>query len=394
MEPIMATVSQLNAYMKRVVDGQTALNDIWIKGEISNFKDHYSGHLYITLKDEGGVLKAVMFKSAAQNLTFRPEDGMKVLARGRIGVYEQSGTYQLYISEMTPDGLGELYVAYEQLKKKLGEEGLFDENKKKPIPKYPERVGVITAATGAAVRDIINVITRRYPYCEIILFPSLVQGAGAAPNIVEGIEYFNKNKLCDTLIVGRGGGSIEDLWAFNEEIVARAIFASQIPVISAVGHETDFTIADFVADLRAPTPSAAAEIAVPSQLELISKISTMSGRMKTAVINGLKNRRLRVEKLSMRSPQNKIDDLRQRNDNLIKQAEKSFMLSFEGKKKELARLFAKLDALSPLGVMARGYAIASEEDGTVIRTVSKMTPGKKFSLRLSDGECDCVVKEM
>ena len=394
MEPIMATVSQLNAYMKRVVDGQTALNDIWIKGEISNFKDHYSGHLYITLKDDGGVLKAVMFKSAAQNLTFRPEDGMKVLARGRIGVYEQSGTYQLYISEMTPDGLGELYVAYEQLKKKLGDEGLFDEDKKKPIPKYPERVGVITAATGAAVRDIINVITRRYPYCEIILFPSLVQGAGAAPNIVEGIEYFNKNKLCDTLIVGRGGGSIEDLWAFNEEIVARAIFASQIPVISAVGHETDFTIADFVADLRAPTPSAAAEIAVPSQLELISKISTMSGRMQTAVINGLKNRRLRVEKLSMRSPQNKIDDLRQKNDNLIKQAEKSFMLSFEGKKKELARLFAKLDALSPLGVMARGYAIASEEDGTVIRTVSKMTPGKEFSLRLSDGECDCVVKEM
>ena len=210
MEPIMATVSQLNAYMKRVVDGQTALNDIWIKGEISNFKDHYSGHLYITLKDEGGVLKAVMFKSAAVHLTFRPEDGMKVLARGRIGVYEQGGTYQLYINEMTPDGVGELYVAYEQLKKKLEEEGLFEESKKKPIPQYPERVGVITAATGAAVRDIINVITRRYPYCEIILYPSLVQGAGASENIVEGIEYFNKNKLCDTLIVGRGGGSIED----------------------------------------------------------------------------------------------------------------------------------------------------------------------------------------
>jgi len=394
MEPIMATVSQLNAYMKRVVDGQTALNDIWIKGEISNFKDHYSGHLYITLKDDGGVLKAVMFKGAAQNLTFRPEDGMKVLARGRIGVYEQSGTYQLYISEMTPDGLGELYVAYEQLKKKLGEEGLFDEAKKKPIPKYPERVGVITAATGAAVRDIINVITRRYPYCEIILFPSLVQGAGAAPNIVEGIEYFNKNKLCDTLIVGRGGGSIEDLWAFNEEIVARAIFQSEIPIISAVGHETDFTIADFVADLRAPTPSAAAEIAVPSQLELLSKIATMESRIKTAIIGGLKNKRLYIEKLSMRSPKNKIDDLRQRNDNLLKQAEKSFMLSYEGKKKELAKLMGQLDALSPLGVMARGYAIATEEDGTVIRTVKKMTPGKEFSLRLADGERDCVVKEM
>lgn len=394
MEPIMATVSQLNAYMKRVVDGQTALNDIWIKGEISNFKDHYSGHLYITLKDDGGVLKAVMFKSAASTLTFRPEDGMKVIARGRIGVYEQGGTYQLYISEMTPDGLGELYVAYEQLKKKLGEEGLFDDDKKKPIPKYPEKVGVITAATGAAVRDIINVITRRYPYCEIILYPSLVQGAGAAANIVEGIEYFNKNKLCDTLIVGRGGGSIEDLWAFNEEAVARAIFASEIPIISAVGHETDFTIADFVADLRAPTPSAAAEIAVPSQLELLSKISTMSGRMQTAVINGLKNRRLYIEKLAIRSPQNRIDDLRQQNDNLLKQAEKSFLLSFEGKKKELLKICGKLDALSPLGVMARGYAIASREDGTVIRTVTQMIPGEEFNLRFADGECGCVVKEM
>ena len=394
MEPIMATVSQLNAYMKRVVDGQTALNDIWIKGEISNFKDHYSGHLYITLKDDGGVLKAVMFKAAAANLTFRPEDGMKVIARGRIGVYEQSGTYQLYISEMTPDGLGELYVAYEQLKKKLGEEGLFDEDKKKPIPKYPEKVGVITAATGAAVRDIINVITRRYPYCEIIIYPAQVQGVGAAQSVVSGIEYFNETKGCDTLIVGRGGGSIEDLWAFNEEIVARAIFASEIPVISAVGHETDFTIADFVADLRAPTPSAAAEIAVPSQLELLSKISTMSGRMQSALVNGLKNKRLLIEKLSMRSPKNKIDDLRQKNDNLIKQAEKSFLLTFEGKKKELAKICAKLDALSPLGVMARGYAIAQEDDGTVIRTINKMAPGKEFGLRLQDGECRCVVKEM
>lgn len=392
MEPIMATVSQLNAYMKRVVDGQTALNDIWIKGEISNFKDHYSGHLYITLKDEGGVLKAVMFKSAAVHLTFRPEDGMKVLARGRIGVYEQGGTYQLYINEMTPDGVGELYVAYEQLKKKLEEEGLFEESKKKPIPQYPERVGVITAATGAAVRDIINVITRRYPYCEIILYPSLVQGAGASENIVEGIEYFNKNNLCDTLIVGRGGGSIEDLWAFNEEIVARAIYASEIPIISAVGHETDFTIADFVADLRAPTPSAAAEIAVPSQLELVSKISTMVSRMKAAQVNSLKNKRLRVEKLSMRSPKDRIDDLRQKNDNLIRQAEKSFLLCLEGNKKMLSRLLAKLDALSPLAVMARGYGIACQEDGTVIRSVSQMTQGMDFTLKLTDGDCECVVK--
>ena len=393
MEPIMATVSQLNAYMKRVVDGQAALNDIWIKGEISNFKEHYSGHLYITLKDDGGVLKAVMFKGAATALSFRPEDGMKVLARGRIGVYEQSGTYQLYINEMTPDGVGELYIAYEQLKKRLEAEGLFDEKLKKPIPQYPERVGVITATTGAAVRDIINVITRRYPYCEIIIYPSLVQGDGAAPNIVEGIEYFNKHKLCDTLIVGRGGGSIEDLWAFNEEIVARAIFSSEIPIISAVGHETDFTIADFVADLRAPTPSAAAEIAVPSQLELMSKISTMANRIKTAEVNGLKNRRLLIEKLKVKNPQDRIDDYRQRIDNYIKQAEKSFQLSMSDRKKVMAKMLAKLDALSPLGVMARGYAICQEPDGTVIRTVLDMQEGKEFSLRLKDGECECVVKE-
>lgn len=392
IEPITATVSQLNAYMKRVIDGQSALSDIWIKGEISNFKEHYSGHLYITLKDEGGVLKAVMFKGAASTLSFRPEDGMKVMARGKIGVYEQSGTYQLYISEMLPDGVGALYVAYEQLKKKLESEGLFDDSAKKPIPKYPEKVGVITATTGAAVRDIINVITRRYPYCEIIIYPSLVQGDGAAQNIVEGIKYFNEHKLCDTLIVGRGGGSIEDLWAFNEEIVARAIFDSVIPIISAVGHETDFTIADFVADLRAPTPSAAAEIAVPSGLELLSKIATMQTRIKSSQINLLKAKRLYLEKLSIKTPKDKINDFRQRVDSLTKQGEKSFILTFNNKKNALSELLAKLDALSPLSVMARGYAIATEEDGTVVKTVKNMPSGKDFTLHLSDGKCDCVVK--
>lgn len=393
MEPLIATVTQLNAYMKRVVEGQTALNDIWIKGEISNFKRHYSGHIYITLKDDGGVLKAVMFKSAAAGLTFSPEDGMKVLARGRIGVYEQSGTYQLYINEMSPDGVGELYVAYEQLKKRLAEEGLFDECKKKPIPKYPERVGVVTATTGAAVRDIINVITRRYPYCEIIIYPSLVQGAGAKENIVEAIEYFNEHKLCDTLIVGRGGGSIEDLWAFNEECVARAIYASEIPVISAVGHETDFTIADFVADLRAPTPSAAAEIAVPSQLELASRISMLAGRLKSAEVNYIKNKRLRVEKLQLRTPQSRIDDSRQKLDTILKQAEQSFKLKLSEKTKIMSQLAAKLDALSPLSVLGRGYSIAENADGNVIRSVRELSVDTDFSLHLADGECNCTVKE-
>jgi exodeoxyribonuclease VII large subunit len=393
MEPVIATVSQLNSYMKRLVEGQDVLSDIWIKGEISNFKEHYSGHLYITLKDDGGVLKAVMFKSAAQGLTFKPEDGMKVLARGRISVYEQSGTYQLYINEMTPDGVGELYIAYEKLKKRLAEEGLFDEKSKKPIPKYPEKIGVVTATTGAAVRDIINVITRRYPYCEIIIYPSLVQGAGAKENIVEAIEYFNAHNLCDTLIVGRGGGSIEDLWAFNEEEVARAIYASKIPVISAVGHETDFTIADFVADLRAPTPSAAAEIAVPSQLELCSAITGMQGRIFTAEANLIKRLRLSLDKLKPKSPQNMIDDMRQRCDNMLHQAEKSFRLTEAQKRKIMSELCAKLDAMSPLAVLKRGYAIAENKQGEIIREVKKLKQGEIFKLTLSDGSCRCEVKE-
>lgn len=393
MEPIIATVSQLNSYMKRLVEGQNALSDIWIKGEISNFKEHYSGHLYITLKDDGGVLKAVMFKSAASGLTFKPEDGMKVLARGRISVYEQSGTYQLYINEMTPDGVGELYIAYEKLKKRLAEEGLFDEKSKKPIPKYPEKIGVVTATTGAAVRDIINVITRRYPYCEIIIYPSLVQGAGAKENIVEAIEYFNEHNLCDTLIVGRGGGSIEDLWAFNEEEVARAIYASKIPIISAVGHETDFTIADFVADLRAPTPSAAAEIAVPSQLELSAAITGIRGRICTAEANYIKRLRLSLDKLKPKSPQNMIDDMRQRCDNMLHQAEKSFRLTEAQKRKIMSELCAKLDAMSPLAVLKRGYAIAEDETGGIIKEVKRLSKGEIFKLTLSDGSCRCEVKE-
>lgn len=391
-EPLIATVTQLNAYMKRVVEGQTALNDIRIKGEISNCKLHYSGHLYITLKDDGGVLKAVMFKSAAQHLNFKPEDGMKVIARGRISVYEQGGSYQLYITEMMPDGVGELYVAYEQLKKKLQQEGLFDEKYKKPIPEYPSTVGVVTASTGAAVRDIINVISRRYPMCKILLYPAIVQGAKAAPSVCEAIEYFNREKCADTLIVGRGGGSIEDLWAFNEESVARAIFESEIPIISAVGHETDFTIADFVADMRAPTPSAAAELAVPSQLELMSSVAAMQSRLKNAEVNFLKNNRLMLEKLVPKSPQNRIDDMRQRVDLLVKQAEKSVRLNTETKKRGFMELASKLDALSPLGVLLRGYSIA-ELDGKAVRSKNELAPGTEFGLRFSDGSVDCIVKE-
>lgn len=390
-EPKIATVSQINSYIKKILDNNIILNDIWIKGEISNFKLHYSGHMYITLKDEGGVLKAVMFKSAASKLAFMPEDGMRVLARGRVSVYEAGGSYQLYINEMIPDGVGDLYIAFEQMKKRLAEEGLFNEEFKKPIPMYPERVGVVTAPTGAAVRDIINVITRRYPYAEILLYPALVQGAEAAESVAKGIELFNSLGAADVLIVGRGGGSIEDLWAFNEERVARAIFASQIPIISAVGHETDFTIADFVADMRAPTPSAAAELSVPSQTELLSRIATIGVRMKNYMAKLIETQTLRLERLTPRNPAERIDELRQRIDDYTRRCEKGFSMSALGKRKSMSELAAKLDALSPLKVMARGFAIATDGTGTVIRSVRELTEGERFSLRLSDGEADCTV---
>lgn len=392
MEPKIATVSQINGYIKKILDQNVILNNIWIKGELSNFKPHYSGHIYTTLKDEGGVLKAVMFRSAASKLAFTPQDGMKVLARGRIGVYENGGVYQLYIEEMIPDGVGELYIAYEQLKAKLQGEGLFDEIHKKPIPRFPSAVGVITASTGAAVRDIINVITRRYPLAEIILYPAQVQGTGAAKSVVDGINYFNEVGGVDTIIAGRGGGSIEDLWAFNEEIVARAIFNSKIPIISAVGHETDFTIADFVADLRAPTPSAAAEIAVPSMLELMNTLEAHRSRLVNAQISRLKNMNLRLEALKMKTPQEIIEDNFQTLDNLTRRMESAFKMIVMQKKKALGEVSGKINALSPLNTLSRGYSIPVKEDGTVIRSCKELKSGDEFTLKLRDGDTECIVK--
>lgn len=392
MEPKIATVSQINGYIKKILDKNIILNNVWIKGELSNFKPHYSGHIYTTLKDEGGVLKAVMFRGAASSLAFTPQDGMKVLARGRVGVYENGGVYQLYIEEMIPDGVGELYIAYEQLKAKLQSEGLFDDRHKKPIPRFPSAVGVITASTGAAVRDIINVITRRYPMAEIVLYPAQVQGNGAAQSIVDGINYFNENKCVDTIIAGRGGGSIEDLWAFNEEIVARAIFASSIPLISAVGHETDFTIADFVADLRAPTPSAAAEIAVPSALELINSLKMHTSRITNAQVSRLKNLNLRLNSLKLKTPQEIIQDSSQKLDNLTRRMESSFKMILMQKRKVLGEESGKLNALSPLNTLSRGYSIPVRDDGSVIRSSVDMKSGDEFTLKLRDGDTECIVK--
>lgn len=391
MEPKTVTVSQINNYLKRLLDHAPQLNDIWVKGELSNFKLHYSGHIYTTLKDEGGVLKAVMFKNSASRLSFSPEDGMKVLARGKISVYEAGGSYQLYIEEMIPDGVGELYIAYEQLKAKLKEEGLFDTAHKKPIPRFPMRVGVVTASTGAAVRDIINVMTRRYPLAEIIIYPAQVQGTGAKESIVQAIEYFNDTNSVDTLIVGRGGGSIEDLWAFNEEEVARAIFASKIPIISAVGHETDFTIADFVADLRAPTPSAAAELAVQSAAELSAAVNILKGRAAQAVINSLESRRLHLKSLKLKHPGDIINENRMKLDTLTDRIQNLYKIKITENKKRLGELSSKLDALSPLKTMARGYAVPFGKDG-IIRSSAEMNSGDEFTLKMSDGEKDCIVK--
>ena len=393
MEQIIATVSQLNGFIKKTFEANPVFSDIWIKGEISNFKKHYSGHLYLTLKDEGGVLKAVMFKTNTFSLNFTPADGMKVMARGRVSVYEASGSYQLYISEMIPDGLGELYVAYEKLKKKLEQEGLFDEKHKKPIPKYPHAVGVVTASTGAAVRDIINVLTRRFPYTEIIIYPAQVQGIGAAESICEGIEYFNKTKICDTLIVGRGGGSIEDLWAFNEEEVAYAIYNSEIPIISAVGHEVDFTIADFVADLRAPTPSAAAEMAVPSQIELTNKILDYQYNLKTNLISNIKNKQLKLNSIKLLSPKEIIENHFLRLDGETKEMINAMKQMLLKNREKCMGIIGRLDALSPLKVMQRGFALPQDEEGNVIKTVKELDKNKKFMLTLKDGSRNCQVIE-
>jgi len=349
--------------------------------------------MYITLKDEGGVLKAVMFKGAASKLNFTPEDGMFVLARGKISVYEQGGSYQLYITEMIPDGVGDLYVAFEQMKKKLEEEGLFDQKYKKPIPKFPECVGVVTASTGAAVRDIINVITRRYPLAKILLYPALVQGQGASESVSKGIELFNRLNNADVLIVGRGGGSIEDLWAFNEERTVRAIFNSKIPVISAVGHETDFTIADFVADLRAPTPSAAAEIAVPSLTELLGAISTDRVRLNNAILRMLDNIKLTVKRLSIKSPEEKYNILRQRIDDMLRTTEVCIKKELLENKKNMSVAVSKLDALSPLKVLSRGFSVAASYDGTVVRSVEDLEKRNEFILTLPDGKAECTANK-
>lgn len=395
---VVLSVSQLNRYVKSIIEQDMNLQTVFVEGEISNFTNHYkTGHYYMTIKDENSSIKAVMFKSANMRLKFMPENSMSVIIRGRVAVFERDGQYQLYIDDMQPDGTGALSLAFEQLKNKLAKEGLFDSENKKPIPAYPARVGVVTSPTGAAIRDIINVISRRFPLAELILCPVAVQGDYAAPQIKAAIELFNEKKAADVLIVGRGGGSVEELWAFNEEIVARAVAASDIPVISAVGHETDFTICDFAADLRAPTPSAAAELAVPDSFQQKEMLLSAFRRMDSAVAERIGTQRalleLRKASLERLSPKNYIDNLCVRCDRAVMAMDSAVKQNIAAKQKDFSSLCAKLDAMSPLKILARGFGVASKE-GKIISDINSVNVGDKIDVMLSGGNIGCEVTEV
>ena len=385
--PIL-TVSQITQYIKAMFSSDVLVQSISVRGEISNLVER-GGHMYMTLKDEGAVIKAVIFRSSLARLKFRPENAMKVVAHGRINVYEQSGQYQLYIDMIEPEGVGALAKAYEQLKKKLEAEGLFDIKYKKKLPQIPQTVGVITSPAGAAVRDIINIMTRRFPSAKMLLYPSLVQGEGAAKQLAEAVRYFNRTERADVIIIGRGGGSIEDLWAFNDENLAREIFASKIPIISAVGHESDFTICDFVADMRAPTPSAAAELAVPDSAELSARILVLESRLKTTLTGRITRARKELENLKarrvMRSPTAMLDDKNMRLANISEKLDVSYGKIISDKKAEFSRKISQLEALSPLAVLSRGYSMAFDEKNTLVKSVSDVKEGEKITLRVSDG---------
>ena len=394
-DKIMLSVSELNDYLKMLLDGDRVLSNVYVCGEISNFKLYSSGHAYLTLKDRDGQLKAVMFRSYASRLAFRPEDGMRVIAHGRVSVYEASGQYQLYIDSMQPDGVGALALQYEQLKRKLEAEGLFDAARKKPIPTMPMRVGVITSPSGAAVHDIQNILNRRFPCAEMILFPSAVQGAEAAPNLCMGIEFFGMTGLCDVIIIGRGGGSAEDLWAFNDETLARTIAACPIPVISAVGHESDFTICDFVADRRAPTPSAAAEIAVPDRAELMGHFLAQKQRMSQLVVTRITQEKRILLRMAaspaFRTPERNLDGFRMRLGERERSLEQATQGALDAKRNRLLRMSAKLEGLSPLSVLSRGYAAVSKGEQTVTSAES-LCVGDPITVRFFDGQIEARVE--
>ena len=393
-ENMAVSVTELNRYIKDKIATDEALSNIIVKGEISNFKNHYTGHMYFTLKDENSLIKCIMFKTYASKLNFMPKDGMKVFVLGGVSVFERDGIYQIYVKAMQEDGVGALYREYEKLKQELEKQGLFDEAHKKKIPLMPKIVGVLTSQTGSVIKDIINVSTRRNSNVYIRLLPVPVQGEDAASKIVKGIKKMNDEKLADVLILARGGGSLEDLWPFNEEIVAHAIYESEIPIISAVGHETDFTIADFVADLRAPTPSAAAELAVPDIYEVKQKINLYQNRLRLSLSKKLEIMKLRYEK-SMSSqifkdPTRMISDYYLKVESQIKNLEKIIKQKEQTQKEKYIKLVSKLDALSPLKTLTRGYSIV-ETENKIIKSVKELKTGDKIQIRLKDGKKEAQV---
>ncbi|NLM63359.1 MAG: exodeoxyribonuclease VII large subunit [Mollicutes bacterium] len=411
------TVTALTKYLKFKFDSDPNLKTVYLKGEISNFKAHPTGHFYFSLKDESSKINAIMFSSQNKKLPFVPTEGMKVLVRGRITIYETTGNYQIYVEEMLEDGLGNLHIAFEQLKEKLSKEGLFDDIYKKQIPKIPSKIGVITASSGAAVRDIITTIKRRFPICEIFLFPCLVQGENAAPDIVKKIEQANTFDL-DVLIVGRGGGSIEDLWPFNEEIVARAIFNSKIPIISAVGHEIDYTIADFVADLRAPTPTGAAEMAVPNIVDLTHNLNQMKIRLNEAIYKQINYKKLYLDSIKssfvLKSPMIMYENKQQKLDNLIEKLNQIMNYKIEKyritldniknnhilvnptnlyktQKQELTNIISKIELLNPLGILKRGYTLTYQNE-KIVKSIEEIKEKEALKIKFHDGMIYCSIE--
>ena len=391
------TVTELNSCVKELVESVPAFSDLLLRGEVSNYKVYPSGHHYFTLKDSKSALRCVMFKGAAMKLRFKPENGMQVIASGRISVYPRDGAYQLYCSGLSADGVGDLYVAFEQLKEKLYREGLFDPAHKKPLPRYPRRIAIVTSSAGAAVHDMIRILRRRYPIAKVLLLPVRVQGVEAPPEIVGAIRYANRHRLADVLITGRGGGSLEDLWAFNDERVARAIYESEIPVISAVGHEPDVAISDFVADRRASTPSNAAEIAVPDMTELLRTLHGSEERMAQSILNGLQRREERLDAMAKKrvltDPTAFLADRRLSLDHAIRRLAAAAKSCVDGEGRRFAGAAAALDALSPLKVLARGYAVAQSADGTVLKDAAAVTAGDRIRVRLAQGSLQCNVVE-
>lgn len=391
------TVSDINRRIKMLIESDRALADVFVSGELSNYKMYPSGHHYFTLKDEEGTLKCVMFRGDASRLRFRPESGMKVIIRGRISVYPRDGAYQLYAVEMTPDGVGALYIAYEQLKKKLEQKGYFDPSRKRPLPRYPEKIVLVTSPAGAAVRDMLRILGKRWPLAEVVIVPVRVQGEEAPGEIAEALDYVNAHLPCDLIITGRGGGSIEDLWAFNDERVADAIFRSRIPVVSAVGHEPDVTISDFVADLRAATPSNAAELTTPDTAELATQLASLGIRLRTLTERHIKLSRMRLNSLAQKpvfsGPEGTLRERRQR----LMMAEADFVNAAERlvtqKRAKLARIAASLDALSPLAVLARGYSITSDAEGNAVRSAKSLRAGDAVTLRFTDGSASAVITD-